>query len=47
MCDLIFKNGIDTQFEIGNEASIRQYLRPTKKEEDGTASLQAPTAPEY
>ena len=39
----IFDN--DKQFEIGNEAFIRQCLRTTKKEEDGMASHQAPTAP--
>ena len=41
----IFDNDIDKQFEIGNEAFIRQCLRKTKKEEDGMASHQALTAP--
>ena len=44
-CEEIFDNDIDCQYEIGNEAFIRQGIRKTKKEEDGMASLQAPTAP--
>ena len=43
----IFDNDIDKQFRIGNVAFIRQGLRKTKKEEDGMAFIQAPTAPEH
>ena len=43
--DDIYSNDIEKQFKIGEEAVYRKDIREIKKQEDGQASLQAPTAP--
>ena len=42
----IYSNDNKKQFEIGKEAYLRLEIRKRKKEEDGRASLPAPTAPD-
>ena len=43
--DDIYSNDIEKQYKIGEEAVFRKDIQEIKKQEDGQASLQAPTAP--